>query len=71
MYLELNSLFTLSERENFGRVHEWNRSLSDGVESGEEVDEAVESGRAPVSRCDTEKDSQSDQSSSENLLLLR
>jgi hypothetical protein len=71
MYLELNSLFTLSERENFGRVHEWNRSLSDGVECGEKVDEAVESGPAPISRFDTEKDSQSDQSSSENLLLLR
>jgi hypothetical protein len=69
MYLELNSLFTLSERENFGRVHEWNRSLSDGVESGEEVNEADIS--AQLSRRHYQINLQSDQTSSENLLLFR
>jgi len=38
-----HSLFSLSKREDFGRVHEWHWSLSDGVECREQVDEAARS----------------------------
>ena len=35
-----HALFTLSQGEDLGGVHEGNRSFADGIEGGEEVDKA-------------------------------